>query len=344
MSRFLRFFQDVLGRNHLDIESSFRPVLAWDPGSSHTRVWQKGRVIWSQPSLGVIHDGSLKAMAVGDRAAEMRGKLPPHMSLWEPIQRGQVRLTDQSKSYIDTVLQRSLEGANKVWFPSITTLVPVHATPSYNRGLELLLRSIKADLRAVHTQPVAAWKWLQHQKKVSNQGCVIVIGGGITEIGFFQGGVAVTEDRFHVGGRDFSERMRQTIRSELQIDVSSQVIEHLKRNVLSLLSNDQDDQKTVIKGKHIATQVPATAIVSGLVLREAGLELAERLATEIQVFLRSLPSESLSGLIDHGVVITGGGSRVAGLASYLEKALQLRVITSDTPELDVIQGLGLYGG
>lgn len=339
MSRFQHFVSRFLA------SSQFQKQVAIDVGSFRTRVVVDGRIIWNQPSVAVIHQGSLEAVAIGNRGQEMRGKLPLGLVYWQPTQRGQLRLGVETQVYLQAVLSQVLDQRQRVWFVPLHWVVPVQMTPSYQRGLEKLVSAAKGQLATTLTQPTAVWQWLRHQRMVESQGCVLVIGHGITEIGYFQRDLTVSEAKIPVAGQDFGDSVRESVRSELQLEVSAQVVEELKRQVARLQPAEESAQehRHVVKGKHILSQIPGSAVVTDTILQSGLKATAERLANEVRLFLQSLPSDSVGSLLDQGIILTGGGSQLPGLATFLEQQLNLRVTASETPEIDVIQGVAKYG-
>lgn len=310
-------------------------------GSWQTRVWWQGRVVWSQPSIAVFHVATGRPVAVGERAAQMRGRLPSSMRLWLPTDRGQWRFSAEMPWYLKAVVDSVLPSSRR-WLDWPVTLVgPVAATPSYLRGVQQVCREAGLSVSKQLTQPEAAWGWYLKQQLLKEQGCVLVMGHGVSQVGFFQGNESVAQQEIAVGGQDIADALSLAIRQEHQLEVSNQVIYDLQQQMLEL-GEPKANTKKIVKGKHVLKRVPETAVVTQEMLRAAAQPPLTQLLQQLQQFVRSLSSETVAVLLQQGMMVTGGSSQVAGLRQWLESELKLPVIVSRQPLHDVIQGVGSY--
>lgn len=56
--------------------------------------------------------------------------------------------------------------------------------------------------------------------------------------------------------------------------------------------------------------------------------------------LKETPPEIAADIMDHGIVLSGGGSRLTGMDQFLSQELGVPVLVAPNPELAVVTGAG----
>ncbi len=59
----------------------------------------------------------------------------------------------------------------------------------------------------------------------------------------------------------------------------------------------------------------------------------------MRVTLADLPAEVAGDIYDRGLILTGGGALLEGLADFLRKELDLAVRVADEPRFAIVRGL-----
>jgi len=59
----------------------------------------------------------------------------------------------------------------------------------------------------------------------------------------------------------------------------------------------------------------------------------------VRVLLADLSPEVAGDIFDRGLILTGGGASLEGLASYLARELELAVRVADDPRFAIVRGL-----
>ena len=67
--------------------------------------------------------------------------------------------------------------------------------------------------------------------------------------------------------------------------------------------------------------------------------IIRRIAEEVRSTLTELPAEVAGDIYDRGLILTGGGALLPGLAQYLQKEIGLTVMVADEPRLAIVRGL-----
>jgi rod shape-determining protein MreB len=64
-----------------------------------------------------------------------------------------------------------------------------------------------------------------------------------------------------------------------------------------------------------------------------------KVADEVRTLLTDLAPEVAGDIYDRGLILTGGGASLEGLATYLAKELDLAVRVADEPRFAIVRGL-----
>jgi len=69
------------------------------------------------------------------------------------------------------------------------------------------------------------------------------------------------------------------------------------------------------------------------------IPIIRRIAEEVRSTLTELPAEVAGDIYDRGIILTGGGALLEGLAPYLQREVGLAVTVADDPRLAIVRGL-----
>jgi rod shape-determining protein MreB len=67
--------------------------------------------------------------------------------------------------------------------------------------------------------------------------------------------------------------------------------------------------------------------------------IIRRIAEVVRSTLTELPAEVAGDIYDRGLILTGGGALMPGLAQYLQKEVGLTVMVAEEPRLAIVRGL-----
>ncbi len=159
-------------------------------------------------------------------------------------------------------------------------------------------------------QPITICRVFSDGKPQDSQ-FFVDIGGGTTDLVYSEEGVLRFTRIVNIGGNTFTEAIARACNQDYLR------AEKIKRN-LSLVETDDSERDVIVDSES----------------KEAAREVARKLATEVR---RSMDYCSAQARVRNGerfvideVVLTGGGSKLAGLREYLEASLGLRVAVGDS--------------
>ena len=89
------------------------------------------------------------------------------------------------------------------------------------------------------------------------------------------------------------------------------------------------------------TGLPSTIEITQDEIKEALEENIKKIIKATKQVLEQTSPELSADIVDKGVIITGGGSMLKGLAEVLEEELTIPVLTTETPLTCVAEGTGI---
>jgi len=189
----------------------------------------------------------------------------------------------------------------------------VSADPSPVRNLDLCVRSAHLGVSAIVASPVAAGRSCLSEEERELGVALVELGGGVTNVSVFAGGMLVGLKSLPLGGMDITDDIASsfgTRRSEA---------ERIKCFYGSAMTSPRDNHDMIelapIAGAEDGTE--ATRITRAQLIAVIRQRL-EHLTGEIAMALKEL---GFSGPFGRQVVLTGGGAELKGIADYAQGVL-----------------------
>jgi cell division protein FtsA len=186
----------------------------------------------------------------------------------------------------------------------------VAADPSPVRNLDLCVRSAHLGVSAIVASPVAAGKSCLSDEERELGVALVELGGGVTNVSVFAGGMLVGLKSLPLGGIDITDDIASafgTRRAEA---------ERIKCFYGSAMTSPRDNHDMIelapIAGAEDGTE--ASRITRAQLIAVIRQRL-EHLAGEIAIALKDL---GFSGPFGRQVVLTGGSSELKGIADYAQ--------------------------
>jgi len=168
---------------------------------------------------------------------------------------------------------------------------------------------------------------------------VVDIGGGTTEIGVISLGGLVRSKSIRVGGDKFDQAIVDYVKKKFNLLIGDRTAEEVKIEIGTAIPMEKE-MKMTIKGRDQVTGLLKSMEISSKEVREAIMEPLKEIAAAVKEILEVMPPDLASDIVENGIVLTGGGSLIRGLDSYLSKLVKLPVFVSEEPLLAVAKGTG----
>jgi len=316
--------------------------LAVDLGTSNTRVYVPGiGVALDEPSVVAVRGNTV--IAVGRKAKAMIGRVPESVQVITPLRRGVIADVSGARHMLGHFI-RSVVGRWHVLQPRISVVVPYGTTQVEKRAVEELGRSVGARKVYLIEEPVAAA--LGAGLPVSEPGAhtIVNIGGGTTEVAVMSLSGIVGCESMRFGGDDLDEAIMQHVRKGHSLLIGPLQAEELKIAIGSMRrpGEEADDASLIreVKGRNLINGLPKTIGISVQELSEALREPTMAFLNSVRSCLERIPPELSADILDAGIVLTGGGALLTGLAPRLRALTHLPVRLSEEPTRCAVLGAG----
>ena len=296
---------------------------------------EKQGVVFTQPSVGAVDTRTNQIIAVGDKALQMVGRAPSYIDIVRPLQDGIIQDHRMTNELIVRFVNQVCR--SRIIKPRVAVCVPAAIT-----GIEAdaVVESVMAaGARQVFLvdEPVAAALGAGLDIRAP-RGCMVIdIGGGSTDIAVISMGGRVRAASLPVAGNAFDRSISQYIQEKFNMAIGPRTAEELKKRVASCTRSEFEGVME-IRGHSWQTNLPARRVLYTHDLYEPVQELATRIVMAAHNVLESTPPELAADVAQSGVLLTGGGSMLRGLAEYLAGALHVQVAIAPDPLNCVARG------
>jgi rod shape-determining protein MreB len=170
---------------------------------------------------------------------------------------------------------------------------------------------------------------------------IVDIGGGTTEVAIISLGGIVYSRSVRVGGDKMDEAIIAYIRRHQNLLIGEASSERIKKEIGSAAPPIDGNGITLdIKGRDLLNGVPKEITITQRHISEALAEPVGAIVEAVKVALEATPPELAADIVDKGIVLTGGGSLLAGLDQVLREETGLPVSIADDPLSCVALGTG----
>ncbi len=312
-----------------------------DCGSTSTKVLYKQRVIWHQPTCIAFHTATNSVLAVGTAAYELVGKTTGTVRVAFPVQDGFVADTYLFEQFIGAVLKQLR--------PNIPLLDHFFGLPgklatltelsvAEKEVLKKLLPHIGLRRMQLVPQAQAALHSLGLADKMQAHGCLIDMGGQVTEVSLLIAGKVSQTLRLGWGGVQLTEEIQKLIATQTECAISWSTAEKLKCEIGSVLL-DKKNEKRSIWGKQVTTHLGKTLVVSSNDLYDVCSIFAHDLVRAIKSMLREAQPQVVTAALEQGLFCVGSGALLHGWEQFLSQELHTHVVIPQNPELVVVKGM-----
>ncbi|HIE43306.1 MAG TPA: rod shape-determining protein, partial [Candidatus Omnitrophica bacterium] len=142
-----------------------------------------------------------------------------------------------------------------------------------------------------------------------------------------------------IAGDEMDEAVIQHLKDKYNLMIGERTAEDVKIKLGSAYKLDEETSMEV-KGRDLVSGLPKTLTVSSEEIREALKPPVEQIVKVVKDTLERTPPELAADLVDRGIMLAGGGSRLKGLDRILSEETGLPVSMAEDPLISVAVGAG----
>ena len=299
-----------------------------DLGTSNTRVAdKKGHIIINEPSVVAVDVKSKRVLATGNEAKNMIGRTPGSIVAVRPMRAGVIADFDMTADMLHDFMDRSTS-RNVFTKTRVVVSVPSDVTEVERRAVEDAVRSAGAQEVELVEQSMAAALGAGLPVYEATGSMIIDIGGGTTDIAVLSlGGIACCNS-IKVGGEAMDDSIVTYMRKTYNLLIGERTAEDIKLKIGSALEYDGEAAMEV-RGRNLTDGLPGSVEITSSDIREVLQEPVGQILTAVKETLEVTLPELSADIIDRGIYLTGGASRLRGLRDLIENEIKIPIIVPE---------------
>ena len=317
----------------------FSKDIGIDLGTANTLVFMKGKgIVMREPSVVAVDVRTDTVLAVGAAAKEMIGRTPGSIVAVRPLKDGVIADFDITATMLKHFIRQTVKPSifSK---PKVIVCIPSGVTDVERRAVEDTARQAGAGDVKLIEEPMAAAIGAGLPVFEPTGSLVVDIGGGTSEVAMISLGDIVTACSVRVAGDKFDESIIQYVKKKYNLLIGERTAEEIKIKIGSAYPYEGEGDMQ-IKGRNLVDGLPKNVVISAAEVRDALADPLSVIVEAIRSTLEKTPPELSADIIDHGIMLTGGGALLRGLDFLVAQETNMPVHVAERPLDCVAEGTG----
>ena len=322
----------------------FCPDLAIDLGTANTLVSVQGEgIVLNEPSVVALEKGTRRVLgkgtAVGKLAKQMLGRTPDSITAIRPLQDGVITDFELCEAMLRYFIQKASRQTHGLK-PRVIIAVPGGITPVEKRAVFNSAERAGAGRVYLIEESKAAGigAGLPISEPIASMVCDI--GGGTSDVAIFSLGEIVVSQSVRVAGDELDEAVVEYLKQRFSLRIGTPTAEKVKIQIGSAYPLEQELTMEV-RGLDTISSIPRKAVVTSEEIREALREPVTAILNCVKNCIEQCKPELVGDIVDHGMVLTGGGALLRGLDQLMNEQLGIPVRVTDDPLTTVARGTAI---
>ncbi|HEV3469431.1 MAG TPA: rod shape-determining protein [Pyrinomonadaceae bacterium] len=313
--------------------------MAVDLGSSTIIIAVRGRgIVVDEPAVVAVNKVSGEVVAVGREASDMQGREPRDVQLVAPLVDGVVADFERTQRVLDHFVRKARSGFSHF---SRRAVMSVLSGITQVEQRALLAAAQEAHIGRVYMveEGLAAVIGAGVSVEDKRASAVVDIGGGTTNVAVVAHGSIVYSQAERVGSTDIDEAIVSRLRRHHGLIIGAPTAERLKFELGSAIEPAEPWRAVPVKGRDVQTGAPRAVEVKSEEVCIAAEPVVRRLSRVVSRALAELQPEVAADIYDRGLILTGGGALLDGMAEFLQRETGLSTRLPDEPRYAIVRGL-----
>ncbi|MBD5430043.1 rod shape-determining protein [Lactobacillus sp.] len=309
-----------------------------DLGTANTLVYIEGKgIVLREPSVVAKNTQTGEIIAVGSEAKEMIGRTPGSIRAIRPMKDGVIADYDTTAAMLKYFMEKTV-GNSK---PVVMICVPSGVTEVEKRAVIDAARVAGARESYVIEEPFAAAIGAGLPVMDPTGSMVVDIGGGTTDVATISLGGIVSSRSTRIAGDKFNSAIANYVHQNFNLLIGERTAEAIKIQIASAsVEKAKEIESMNIRGRDLVTGLPKSIDVDAVDVAKAIQESVQSIIVAIKETLEETSPEIAADVIDHGIVLTGGGALLKNLPAIISDATKVPVFIAQDPLDCVAIGTG----
>ncbi len=354
----------------------FSHDLGIDLGTANTIVHVQGKgIAVREPSIIARHVKSKEVIAIGTEAKKMLGKTPASIEAVKPLEHGVISDFDAASALLTHFIRNLHQFKSPIAAlarPRVVVGIPSGVTEVGRRAVwEAALQAGARECYLIE-EPMAAAIGAGVSVFQPTGVMTVDIGGGTTEIAVISLGGIVVNRSLKIAGREMDTAIVHYIRLRHGLIIGDPTAEDVKMKIGSAyqdklkvkssarnashsdaggeklkVGGKKDEEKTktkssekvaVVRGRDLETGMPRSIKIGEQEIREAIGPVVAQIVEAVMEVVEETPPELTGDILEHGILLTGGGSQLPGIDELIVERTKIPVMPVDEPLSTVVRG------
>lgn len=317
--------------------------IAIDLGTANTLIIHNDKVVVDEPSIVAKDVKTDEVIAFGKRARQMHGRAHKGIATIRPLKDGVIADFHSAEQMIRGFIK--MINRKKTLFPQALKMViciPSGITEVEKRAvLDSAEHAGAKEVWLIH-EPMAAAIGIGIDVMEPEGNMVIDIGGGTTEIAVISLGGIVTDKSIKIAGDEFTNNIKNYMKTRYNIAIGDNMAEKIKINVGSAMTElDDPPPNFPVHGRDLMNGIPKEVVVTYKEIANALNNAIEAIEAAIMNALFTTPPALSADIYNTGLYLTGGGGMLRGLDKRISQKTKLPVYVAEDPLRAVARGTGI---
>ena len=310
-----------------------------DLGTANVLVYVKGKgVVLREPSVVAMNRDTNQVLAIGEEARQMIGRTPGNIVAIRPMKDGVIADFDVTQAMLKYFIRKAMRSKSFVR-PRVVVGVPSGVTEVEKRAVIDAAQQAGAREAYLIEEPMAAAIGAGLPVEEATGSMVVDIGGGTTDVAIISLGGVVTSESIRVAGDAFDEDIISYVKREFNLLIGERTSEDIKLRVGAAYTSARREQME-IRGRDLLSGLPKPVTISTAQASAAIEPSVMRIIDCVKKVLEETPPELAADIMDRGIVLTGGGALLYGMAELIQRETGTPTVVADEPMSCVVLGCG----
>ncbi len=314
--------------------------LGIDLGTANSIVFVQGEGIsFVEPTVVAIDVNNYKVIAVGSEAKRMIGKTPENIVARRPMRNGVIADSRVTEALLKYFLNKAL-GKSRFFKPDVVISVPAGITTVEQRAVIKAATNAGARQVTMLPEPLLAALGAGLPIETSSGNMIVNLGGGTAEIAVLSLDGIVEYDSLRIAGDAINEAIINYMRKKKGVLIGEQTAENIKIRIGSAIEI-KNPKSMEVRGRDVGAGLPKAINIDSNDVAFAVKRPLLSIINSIKGVLEKTPPELSADIMDRGMVMSGGTSKLRNLDKLFTKAIGVPAHVADEPMYCVVKGTGI---
>jgi len=314
--------------------------LGIDLGTANSIVFVQGEGIsFVEPTVVAIDVNNYKVIAVGSEAKRMIGKTPENIVARRPMRNGVIADSRVTEALLKYFLNKAL-GKSRFFKPDVVISVPAGITTVEQRAVVKAASNAGARQVTMLPEPLLASLGAGLPIETSSGNMIVNLGGGTAEIAVLSLDGIVEYDSLRIAGDAINEAIINYMRKKKGVLIGEQTAENIKIRIGSAIEI-KNPKSMEVRGRDVGAGLPKAINIDSNDVAFAVKRPLLSIINSIKGVLEKTPPELSADIMDRGMVMSGGTSKLRNLDKLFTKAIGVPAHVADEPMYCVVKGTGI---